>query len=270
MISSDMEQDILIAEITLVLNKLLPAGWSHQRVDRPFHGFINVLGGSLVCEFSDKDKITIPAEEILYLPKGSSYRLSAGGNEKLEYIIVNFRLERDDELLCSMLERHIVPQNSLKTAAKFRRLDELYFYTPIDYRVEMRACLYSILCGALSASRMHNFPGDERRLLPAIKYLREHFASECVLAEAANMCEMSVSHFRRLFHAYYCMTPKKYITVLRIATAKTLLTSTETPIYDIAEHCGFNDAAYFCKIFRSETWMTPNTYRKIGGIDNDV
>ena len=265
MAASELERDIIISEITLVVNKILPKDWENPRSDRPYHGFINVAGGSLSCEYSDKTKVFVTTGEMIYLPKGSSYHLKAEGDDTLEYFIVNFALERDDDLLTAMLERHIVPTNKIKTASKFERLDELYFYMPPGYRVEMLSILYSILCDALSASRTHASSSDGHRIMPAIKYFRENYASDCILSEAAGLCGISVSHMRRLFHDYYGLTPKKYVTLLRIAGAKKLLTSTNLPIYEISERCGFNDAAYFCKIFRAETGTTPYVYRKGNG-----
>ncbi len=269
MVSGDIDRDILISEITLVLNKMLPADWKNQRVNRPYHGFINVSCGAIHCIFSGGTEYLVPAGEILYLPKGTSYWLSAEGGEHLEYFIVNFALERDDDLLNAMLLRHIVPLNKVKTTERFERLDELYFYTPSGYRVEMLACLYRILCDVLSASQKQLFSVDGRRIMPAVQYLRDNYTSECVLSDAANLCHLSVSQLRRLFHDYYGMTPKKYVTLLRISNAKRLLTSTVLPIYEVAEQCGFTDSAYFCKIFHRETGTTPNAYRKTGSIGED-
>ncbi len=269
MMSDEINQDILISEITLVVDKMLPSDWKNQRTNRPYHGLINVSCGAIRCTFSDGTEYLVPAGEILYLPKGTSYWLSAEGEEHLEYFIVNFALERDDDLLNAMLMRHIVPLNIIKSTERFEHLNDLYFNTPSGYRVEMLACLYRILCDALSASQRHLLSGDGRRIMPAVQYLRDNCTSECVLTDAADLCHLSVSHLRRLFHSYYGMTPKKYVILLRISNAKRLLTSTVLPIYEVAEQCGFTDSAYFCKIFHRETGTTPNAYRKSGGIDED-
>lgn len=55
-----------------------------------------------------------------------------------------------------------------------------------------------------------------------------------------------------------------YITQIRISKAKRLLRADITkPISDIALKCGYDDVAYFSRIFKQQTDMTPSQYRKM-------
>lgn len=49
---------------------------------------------------------------------------------------------------------------------------------------------------------------------------------------------------------------------LRIAKAKELLCSTDIPVTEVGERCGFDSASYFSKIFKLHTKLTPSDYRK--------
>ena len=54
----------------------------------------------------------------------------------------------------------------------------------------------------------------------------------------------------------------EYINSLKADKAKQLLAETDMRITDIACELGFNDGAYFNKVFRKFVNMTPLTYRK--------
>ena len=55
-----------------------------------------------------------------------------------------------------------------------------------------------------------------------------------------------------------------YITQIRISKAKRLLRADLTsPVGDIANKCGFDDLAYFSRLFKQQTGMTPSQYRKM-------
>ena len=72
-------------------------------------------------------------------------------------------------------------------------------------------------------------------------------------------------HIRRIFIKETGMTPKGYLTTLRITQAKKLLKrqkETHTPINDIGALCGYYDPQYFSRIFKREVGLTPMEYAK--------
>ncbi|MBQ8509460.1 MAG: helix-turn-helix transcriptional regulator [Clostridia bacterium] len=261
------ETDYIIADIINVVDKQASADWYHTREDRPYHGFIFLQNGRIRCR-DGKNDVAVEVDEILYLEKGSAYTLTSDSAVRPEYIIVNFQIapaqSEDMPPLETMLERRIVPRDKLSVAEKFRRLNDIYFYMPAGYRIELRSLLYSLLYSALNASMINNVTGDEQRLLPALQQMRETFDREYDINALAGLCGLSPSHFRKLFRDYYGMSPRDYLLSLRINRAKSLLLQSDLPVGTIAEKTGFNDNAYFCKLFRMLTGTTPGTFRSSG------
>ena len=81
--------------------------------------------------------------------------------------------------------------------------------------------------------------------------------------------EIIAAHFH--YHPYYISnlmkqqvgeTLHQYLLRYRIRIAKNQLITTDADIGTIAWKCGFNTAAYFIKIFKSHTGITPKQYRK--------
>ena len=70
-------------------------------------------------------------------------------------------------------------------------------------------------------------------------------------------------HVRRMFIKETGLSPKDYLTALRITQAKKLLKrqkTTHMPINVIGALCGYYDPRYFSRIFKREAGMTPMEY----------
>ena len=79
---------------------------------------------------------------------------------------------------------------------------------------------------------------------------------------ASVMC-MSSSQLRRKILALTGEKLTAYVLQIRLKHAQLLLeTKMEMPVADVASKCGFDDAAYFSRIFKNVYQMTPSQYRK--------
>lgn len=96
----------------------------------------------------------------------------------------------------------------------------------------------------------------------AVVYLNEHYAERITVDQLAKMANYSNVQFRRLFRNLTQQKPSEYILNVRLNAAKTLLTSTDDKIGDIAMACGFYDHAHFIRMFRANTGQTPAAYRR--------
>lgn len=75
--------------------------------------------------------------------------------------------------------------------------------------------------------------------------------------------EVGVSkyHLQRVFKSMTGQSPLEYMTTLRMAEAKRLLTTTNTPVTEIAYLLGYKSSAHFSNVFRQQTACTPSHYR---------
>ncbi|MNG37514.1 Arabinose operon regulatory protein [compost metagenome] len=63
------------------------------------------------------------------------------------------------------------------------------------------------------------------------------------------------------------MTPMEYIQTLRVEEAKHLLETTASPIEVVAEEVGYDDAAFFSRLFKRSVNLSPAQYRRrFGGM----
>jgi AraC-like DNA-binding protein len=117
--------------------------------------------------------------------------------------------------------------------------------------------------GASRASRTV-VPGGLARWqrIRATELLRENLDETVRLADVAQTCELSVSHFARSFKASFGITCHQWLTERRIDRAKQLLGLTNSSLADVASHSGFGDQAAFTRTFHRHVGVTPGQWRR--------
>lgn len=96
----------------------------------------------------------------------------------------------------------------------------------------------------------------------AVTYFNTHFSDTIDIAEYAKSQNVSPGWFIKLFKEQLNTTPHKYLVDLRIARAKSLLSS-KMPINEISYMIGFEDPLYFSRVFNKLTGMSPSRYRQV-------
>lgn len=86
------------------------------------------------------------------------------------------------------------------------------------------------------------------------------------LAGMAAIAGLQRRTFLRRFAAATGMTPLEYCREVRVARARELLISGDTPQKMIAHSLGYRDVASFARVFRKATGTAPGDYRKRFGI----
>jgi len=76
---------------------------------------------------------------------------------------------------------------------------------------------------------------------------------------------VSENHLSRIFRRELGISPWDYLNRYRIKQAKELLTNTQDSITSVALRVGFNDPAYFSRVFRKQVGQSPSTFRKQTG-----
>lgn len=100
-----------------------------------------------------------------------------------------------------------------------------------------------------------------RRLSIARDYIQANYSTDINLNELSRVACLSPYHFHRAFKKTFGITPKKYVTALRIEKAKWLLKNKDINVQAICNEIGFKDVSSFTRLFASYTRLTPSAYR---------
>jgi transcriptional regulator GlxA family with amidase domain len=98
-------------------------------------------------------------------------------------------------------------------------------------------------------------------------WIADHYAHAAPVAGMAEHSGLAERSFQRRFKLATGMTPMAYVQTLRIEEAKHLLETTEAPVEAVAGEVGYDDAAFFGRLFRRSVNLTPAQYRRrFGGM----
>lgn len=104
--------------------------------------------------------------------------------------------------------------------------------------------------------------GTESVVRSSVEYIRNHY-SETLNAEIlAAQCHLSTSYFYRIFTQVTDVSPNEFIIRTRLLAAQSLLASSDMPIVEVAERCGFNSQSYFSFQFKDRFKMSPKAFRQ--------
>jgi len=94
-----------------------------------------------------------------------------------------------------------------------------------------------------------------------IYYMRENIENNLSLEQMAKHFNFSSSHFSSIFQEETKMSPIKYFISLKIEKACQYLELSHLKICDIHLKLGFQDAAYFSRMFSRMMGISPSKYR---------
>lgn len=120
--------------------------------------------------------------------------------------------------------------------------------------------------GLVSISRDLEAPDDSGldSLSRVVDLVRNRLAETLKVADLAAAAECSEAQLERRMKRVFGITPGQYILRVRVDRARQLLTTTTTPLADIAPQVGFYDQASFTRRFARLTGQTPAQYRANG------
>jgi AraC family transcriptional regulator len=99
------------------------------------------------------------------------------------------------------------------------------------------------------------------RLRRVEEYVKANFERCISLSDLAKVAGLSRMHFAAQFRTATGYRPREYLLHQRIEHAKSLLSSTETPLAEIALAVGFCTQAHFSTVFKRITGETPARWR---------
>jgi len=113
------------------------------------------------------------------------------------------------------------------------------------------------------ASLVRRQPHADSVVRQAEDWLRKHFREPQAVAAVVAECGIPERSLKRRFKAATGSTVISYVQNLRIEEAKRLLESGESSSDDIAPVVGYDNPAFFRKLFKRSTGLTAGQYRRM-------
>jgi len=94
-----------------------------------------------------------------------------------------------------------------------------------------------------------------------VRYVERNYRNNIALQDIAEQLHANQSYLSRLYKSCSGVNLFDDIQRRRIEKAKECLTASDWKIQVVAKYVGFEDSAYFSRVFKKETGMSPKEYR---------
>ena len=101
----------------------------------------------------------------------------------------------------------------------------------------------------------------DQRIFKVVGLMRDNIHLGVSLEALAQAVNLSPSRLHQVFKDETGMSPAKYLKVLRLEQAKTLLEGSFLSVKEIRGRVGFGDQSHFARDFKAHFGLTPTEYR---------
>lgn len=252
-----MNYDFTIKNI--ILSCLVPAGTGNAvHEDRPSHGLAINIHGEKEYHFSDGQTLIVKENDIIYLPKHSTYTVFSKIHG--DCYAINFNIAEETKIAPFVINI----KNYNAVIGSFHIAQKMWKQKTNGYVLKCKAELYNIIY----AMHQEYFSGYSPKnkvavIKPAVDYIHEKYTTKTIKVNVlAKMCNITSEYLRRIFKSVYGVSPIIYINNLKIARAKELLNSQMYSITDVAFLSGFSEVSCFSREFKKTTGISPSEFKK--------
>ena len=242
-------------------------GFSLANQNCDIYDIIFIYEGSVTVTSGDV-KITAGKNDALLLSSQTGFRLTQNEPAPLELTILRnsgFLAQSYYQLITEGKLRTLPTPGAERMDALF---DKIVYYMrfPTNHNNVLVSNVMSELFAELYTSRYggrerDDIYGHPKWFVKTTEYIEQNFSSEITVADLAANAFMSESRFYREFRRLTGVSPYQYLTRARIDAAKTLISTTDRQIKDIARSVGYGSLNHFIGNFKSLCGVTPSDYR---------
>jgi AraC family transcriptional regulator len=198
----------------------------------------------------------IPQTMHLYLPKALFDRLKDDFNLPIAPAdSIRLAVGIGDEVI-DQIGRSILSELAVETAA-----GRMYVETA-SLMLAARLIHKYCDCGSATLTTTDAHPLEHVRLRRVLDYISTNVDDDITLADLARVGGQSPFHFARKFTLAMGVSPKRYVSRMRLDKAMAELAGGRLPLAQIALNAGFSSQASFTRAFRRATSTTPQEYRR--------
>jgi AraC family transcriptional regulator, arabinose operon regulatory protein len=172
-----------------------------------------------------------------------------------------------------ILARQILPESNSRLQDRIQLFEEIYANLELSFHSDHYSyatiCLFHYLGSFKYVEqfrRIRNVDIIEKGFSEkVIYYMRENVETNLTLEQLAQHFNLSASHFSARFREETKQSPIKYFITLKIEKACQYIELSNLKISEIFPKLGFQDGAYFSRMFTKIMGISPSKYREREG-----
>lgn len=239
-----------------IISSFHQAGKPFGKIEsRKSHGFIFKIKGYADYVFEDKS-LRVNEGEMIFLPKGSSYKYTTYTQKGNLYTSINFEAYFDNrEIGVYSLD------NFYGVSYITQSFSELWKFGDLSDKYKCISIFYDLMSYISRIEYLRSLDKRKYSLIdPAVEYLKKNiYNSTFKINKLHHLCGISDTYFRKIFMSRFNMSPQEYVITQRISYAKSIIESGDyKTIREVSELVGYNDPLYFSKAFRKIYGFSPS------------
>lgn len=231
----------------------------HDRME-----FIRVHEGDVYLTYGTSTAHLHPGDMMIFPPKIPHKGYTGNNPVKYDVLMFDIRSFYNDSELCQALLPAVFDgrakfQPVTSDMETIRCFDDICLHWN-DTTLSLTSKLYWFLhllyenCVTELQDKLHY----DHAVAEMIAYLEEHFSQELSTASLCAHFGYTATHFGRKFKEATGLTPMTYLKIFRMEQAYKLLKQGKRNISEIAAYCGYSDANYFTRCFKSHFGFPPS------------
>ncbi len=224
-----------------------------------------VASGTLTVGIHNRLQILHPGDAVIFPPHYHYYYTFDGKGEALNYLWVHFTGSHAgsylNELGLGELPRVSHASADAHIPSAFRSLFDIFSRESAHRELSLAAALLQLIT-TLSEAVSSTEPSNP--IARSLQYINASYTDDIQIPTLAAMENLSNSRYHVVFKETVGLSPRAYITMLRMRHACELLSNTDLTVRQIGALVGYDDSHFFCKVFKSKMGLSPSLYRKEG------
>lgn len=227
-------------------------------VKRAYHGIVFCTSGETDYRFEGGKCFRCTENDVLYLPKGSSY--TVGITPESSCFCINFDLIEDGDIRSFLMKM----RNFGKVRELFKSAEAVWKKKAPGFECKCKSLLYAVFYEICAEANNGYISSKSFKLIqPALEQIHSHyFDGRTDIPYLAELCGISQTYFRTTFFKRLGTSPVKYINRLKLERARELIESGGYGVKDAALLSGFTDESYFSREFKRYFGFSPILAKK--------
>ena len=256
----------MIRAITGGCDTVHPSSYQMSRPNGLPHFVLLVVHSHSVFHIGSEHFIVDPPQIVVLAPHTPNYY----GNPDGSYMDDWLHFETDESELISQLtaiSNHPFPieRTDIFSFCIYHILWEVSFGQGI-YKDENIKALFTFLFNTIFTAYESKIRAYSTPLESHLKQLRLEISSTLdqkhSIADCAKQLNISESYFQMIYKKQFGISFQQDLILMRVNRAKFTMTTSNLPLSQIAEICGYNNEVHFYRQFKKITGVTPAYYRK--------
>ncbi|MNI46178.1 HTH-type transcriptional activator Btr [compost metagenome] len=251
----------LVPDVFLFVDRRSFPDWQIGRSTIDFHDLTFIVGGKSTY-YINGEEYTVEAGDLLYAPAGSIREAHTFKEAPMHSYAFNFFWRGADNEV--KLPFGTVTKNwrTKEILEDIKAFSHVWMGNQPFYKMKARAIFQMIIYRLLCIASHQQAPLVDPRIQKSMAFIMDHYTEEVTVSELASLAGLHPEYLGKLFKQNTGSSCKEFLNRVRVNNAEMLLSAGGVTVSEVAEHCGYRDAAYFSNVFKRIKGYPPSAVLK--------